>query len=165
MRRLFWIAVALALMAAQAGAQTSGGSAPSDGGCDPQVEAALLNAASEGVERDLTVIRHPEEGIGEPDSIFDMDCDFFRFPDYDAHVSLPSLGDLIDALKRRACALARTAWRRNVGRAFDRSIYGIGSDIDRLPGLGPSAGAVVSPGGSRPAADVFRKAISGESGQ
>ena len=165
MRRLVWIAVALALMAAPASAQTSGGPASADDGCDPQVEAALLNAASEGVERDLTVIRHPDEGIGEPDSIFDMDCDFFRFPDYDAHVSLPSLGDLIDALKRRACGLARDAWRRNVGRAFDRTIYGIGSDIHRLPGLGPSVGVVGRPGASRPGADVFRRAISGESGQ
>ena len=165
MRRLCWILVALALLAAPAGAQTGGGSPSADHGCDPEVEAALLNAAAEGVERDLTVIRHQDEGIGEPDSIFDLDCDFFRFPDYDAHVSLPSLGDLIDALKRRACALARNAWRRNVGRAFDRSIYGIGSDIDRLPGLGPSQGVGVRPAGSRSGADVFRKAIGGGSEQ
>ena len=165
MKRLCGMALALALMAGPAAGQTGGGPAPVDDGCDPEVKAALLNAASEGVERDLTVIRHPEEGIGEPDSIFDLDCDFFRFPDYDAHVSLPTLGDLIDALKRRACALARDAWRRNVGRAFDRRIYGIGTDIDRLPGLGPSAGVVIRPSGSRSAADVFRRAIGGESGQ
>ena len=165
MMRFCGMALALALMAAPAAAQTDTGTAQGGHGCDPKVEAALLNAAAEGVERDLTVIRHPDEGIGEPDSIFDLDCDFFRFPDYDAHVGLPTLGDLIDTLKRRACALARDAWRRNVGRKFDRGIYGIGSDIDRLPGLGPSAGVVVRPAGSGRAADVFRKAISGESGQ
>ena len=163
--RSWVVALALVLIASLAAAQTGTGTGSGGRGCDPAVEAALLNAAAEGVERDLTIIRHPDEGIGEPDSIFDLDCDFFRFTEYDAHVSLPSLADLIGALQRRVCALARDAWRRNVGRPFDRTIYGIGGDIHRLPGLAPSVGTAVRPVGSRSAVDVFQRAISGESGQ
>ena len=165
MKGLVWVALLAGLVASPVGAQTavSGGSPAA--GCDPEVEAALLNAASSGVEKDLTVIRHQDEGIGDPDSIFDMDCDFFRFPEFDALVSLPTLGDLIDALKRRACSLARNAWNENVGRKFDRRIYDIDGDIDRLPGLGSTVTAVDGSTGSRQGAEVFRRAIGGEGKQ
>ena len=143
--------------AAGQGVQVPGGGGD---GCDPMVRQALSDEAAAGVERDLVVIRHPDEGIGDPDSLFDLQCDIFNFPDFDALVSLPTLEDLIDALKRRACAAARDAWRRNVGREFNREVYDVEGEIERLPGLetipASGRGRVGSP-------DVFGSAIGGGS--
>ncbi len=121
-------AVAMLLAAAPAAAQKSGGSED----CDPAVAAALEDAAVRGVERDQVLIRHQDEGIGDPDSIFDMSCDLFDFPSWDTLVRLPTLPNLLEAL----CDAAREAWRANVTRPFDRSIYGLDRELDSLPGLG-----------------------------
>lgn len=126
MRRLTWMFVALAVMAAPAPARTGGAV-----DCDPEVAAALEDAAVRGVERDQVLIRHEEEGIGDPDSIFDLSCDLFDFPSWDVLVRLPTLPDLLDEL----CDAARNAWRENVTRPFDRSVYGLDRELERLPGL------------------------------
>ena len=127
-------------------------------GCDPEVRQALSDAAVSGVERDLAVIRHKDEGIGDPDSLFDLECDIFNFPEFDALVSLPTLSDLLDALKRRACAAAREAWRRNVTRPFDRTVYDPGDGLDRLSGLDGVRRSSVTRTDSE---DVFSDVISG----
>ena len=118
---------AWAFAAAPAGAQPDAGV-----DCDPEVARALEDAAVRGVEQDQIVIRHPEEGIGDPDSVFDMTCDLFDFPTWDALVRLPSLPDLFDEL----CDAAKDAWRNAVTRPFDRSIYALDRRLDVLPGLG-----------------------------
>ena len=60
---LMAVAAGLALAAAPAAAQKSGG--PAD--CDPAVARALEDLAVRGVERDQVIIRHQDEGIGDPD--------------------------------------------------------------------------------------------------
>lgn len=127
MKKSGWVFLALALMASPAAAQ-SGGSAD----CDPAVVSALEEAAVRGVERDQVLIRHQDEGIGDPDSIFDMSCDLLAFPSWDTLIRLPTLPDLLGEL----CDAARDVWRENVTRPFDRSIYGLDRELDRLPGLG-----------------------------
>ena len=77
------------------------------------------------------LIRHRDEGSGDPDSIFDMSCDLFDFPSWDTLVRLPTLPDLLGEL----CDAARAAWRENVTRPFDRSIWSLDRELDRLPGL------------------------------
>lgn len=126
MKGFGWLVLMLALISAPAVGQ-SGGSAD----CDPAVASALEDAAVRGVERDQVLIRHQDEGIGDPDSIFDMSCDLFDFPSWDTLVRLPTLPDLLDEL----CNAAREAWRENVTRPFDRSIYGLDRELDSLPGL------------------------------
>ena len=152
------LAVGLALVMSLAWADGKARAQGRSAGCDPEVRQALSDAAVSGVERDLAVIRHKDEGIGEPDSLFDLECDIFNFPEFDALVSLPTLSDLLDALKRRACAAAREAWRRNVTRPFDRTVYDPGDGLDRLPGLGGVRRGTVTRTGSE---DVFRDVISG----
>ncbi len=121
-----FMALALALMALPAVAQSAGSA-----DCDPAVARALEDSAVRGVERDQVVIRHPEEGIGDPDSIFDLSCDLLNFPTWDALVRLPTLPDLFGEL----CDAAKKVWREKVTRPFDRAIYGLDRELDVLPGL------------------------------
>ena len=157
------------LLAAMPAAGQSGGAAPAEDGCDPRVRTALEDSAVAGVERDIKVIRDPEEGIGDPDSLFDLSCDLFDFPSWDTLVSLPTLPDLMDLL----CDAAKDVWRREVLRPFDRSIYASDRELDVLPGLGVrptrrqrpvERGPAGDPGGrpsGRPA-DVLRGIVGGE---
>ena len=140
-------AVAMLLAAPPAAAQ-SGGSA----GCDPAVARALEDSAVRGVERDQVIIRHPEEGIGDPDSIFDLSCDLLNFPTWDALVRLPSLPDLFGQL----CDAAREVWREKVTRPFDRAIYGLDRELDVLPGLDIRPGTRRLPGVDPDPGEVFR---------
>ena len=120
-------AAGLALAAAPAVAQKSGG--PAD--CDPAVAKALEDSAVRGVERDQVIIRHQDEGIGDPDSIYDLSCDLLNFPSWDALVRLPNLPDLFSVV----CDAAREIWRNRVTRPFDRAIYGLDRERGVLPGL------------------------------
>lgn len=157
MRRLTAAAgvFAMLLAAAPAAGQLKGAA-----DCDPAVAKALEDSAVRGVERDQVLIRHQEEGIGDPDSIYDLSCDLLNFPTWDALVRLPTLPDLFGQL----CDAARAVWRDRVTRPFDRGIYSLdrelgvlpGLDIDvrprtrRLPGVDPDVG------------DVFRGIVGGE---
>ena len=147
--------LAMLLAAAPAAGQSKG-----TADCDPAVAKALEDSAVRGVERDQVLIRHQEEGIGDPDSIYDLSCDLLNFPTWDALVRLPTLPDLFGQL----CDAARAVWRDRVTRPFDRAIYGLdrelgvlpGLDIDvrprtrRLPGVNPDVG------------DVFRGIVGGQ---
>ena len=125
-------ALALTLLAAQAAAAGGG-----DPACDPGVRQALAESARAGVERDVAIVRHPEQGIRDPDSILDFSCieDLFDYRSFDILFD-PGRGmdDLLGLLQRRVCAVARQAYRRYVGRHLDAAVYT--AQATRLPGLG-----------------------------
>ena len=133
------VPVALLLWAAPA-AETRA-QAPSGGGameeaCDPAVAEALAKSAEAGVEADLAIIRHPDQGIRNPDSIFDFSCirDLFDYRAFDVLFDpAGALDDILDLARRRLCAVARDAYRGYLGRALDASIYTV--PARRLPGL------------------------------
>ena len=144
------------LLAASPAAGQSGGEAD----CDPAIAKALEDSAVRGVERDQVIIRHPEEGIGDPDSIYDLSCDLLNFPTWDALVRLPSLPDLFGQL----CDAAKEVWRDRVTRPFDRAIYGLDRELGVLPGLDVDARPRTRrlPGVDPDAGDVFRGIVGGQ---
>ena len=121
--------LALALLAPPAAA--AGG----DAACDPGVRQALAESARAGVERDVAIVRHPEQGIRDPDSILEFSCieDLFDYRSFDILFD-PGRKDLLGLLQRRVCAVAREAYRRYVGRHPDAAVYT--ARAARLPGLG-----------------------------
>ena len=154
-RRLTAVAGAFALLLAAApAAAQSGGQAD----CDPAIAKALEDSAVRGVERDQVIIRHQEEGIGDPDSIYDLTCDLLNFPTWDALVRLPSLPDLFGAI----CDAARDIWRERVTRPFDRAIYGLDRELSVLPGLDVRPRTRRIPGVNPDAGDVFRGIVGGQ---
>ena len=150
--------LAAVFLAASPAAVQSGGTLPADDGCDPRVHKALEDSAVAGVERDIKVIRDPEEGIGDPDSLFDLSCDLFDFPSWDMLVRLPTLPDLLDEL----CNEAKEAWRREVLRPFDRSIYAIDRELDVLPGLDVRPTRTRRPGGQDRPVEILRGIVGGQ---
>ena len=107
-----------------------------DPSCDPAVAEALAASAEAGVEADLAIIRHPDQGIRNPDSIFDFSCiwDLFDYRAFDVLFDpAGALDDILDLARRRLCAVARDAYRRYLGRALDASVYTV--PARRLPGL------------------------------
>ena len=133
-------ALALLLWAAPAGAQAPpsppGGPPSADARCDPAVRTALAESARRGVEGDLAIIRHPDQGIRDPDSILDFSCitDLFDYRAFDILFDpAGALDDILDLARRRVCAAARDAYRRYLGRALDASVYT--APLPRLPGL------------------------------
>ena len=138
-------ALALAVWAAPAGAQVpatggappgAGGSASADPRCDPRVAHALAESARQGVEADLAIVRHPDQGIRDPDSILDFSCitDLFDYRAFDILFDpAGALDDILDLARRRICAAARDAYRSYLGRTLDPAIYTV--PARRLPGL------------------------------
>ena len=139
-------AVAEAQGSAPAGAGGPSGqaSAGHPSGCDPAVAEALARSAEAGVEADLAIIRHPDQGIRNPDSIFDFSCirDLFDYRAFDVLFDpAGALDDILDLARRRLCAVARDAYRRYLGRALDASVYTV--PARRLPGLDPDRRTLV----------------------
>ena len=113
-------ALALLLWAAPAAAQAPAapGSVPDDAvahdpahdpSCDPAVAEALAKSAEAGVEADLAIIRHEEQGIRNPDSILDFSCitDLFDYRSFDIHFDpAGALEYILDLARRRICAAA-----------------------------------------------------------
>ena len=107
--------------------------------CAPEVERALIEGAQTGVERDVAVLRHPDQGIRDPDSILDFSCldDLFDFRRFDILFDPGrSMSDLLGLVQRRICAAAREAYRGYLGRPLDAALYT--ARIARLPGLDPT---------------------------
>ena len=133
---LLWAAPAEAQPPAQAPPPGVGGPASADPRCDPRVAQALAESAERGVEDDLVIIRHPDQGIRDPDSILDFSCITNLF-DYRAFDILfdpaGALDDILDLARRRLCAAARDAYRSYLGRTLDSTIYTV--PARRLPGL------------------------------
>ena len=135
-----WAAPAVAEPEAPASPPPSGNGAAGDPACDPVVAEALAGSAEAGVEADLAVIRHEEQGIRNPDSLLDFSCitDLFDYRSFDIHFDpAGALEYILDLARRRICAAARDAYRRYVGRALDPSVYvsEYTRPLDRLPGL------------------------------
>ena len=141
-RALRFVAPALAAVlwaaaaAAQAPAADAGGPGAADPRCDPQVQAALAESAEQGVEDDIAIVRHPDQGIRDPDSILDFSCitDLFDYRAFDILFDpAGALDDILDLARRRLCAAARDAYRSYLGRTLDSTIYTV--PARRLPGL------------------------------
>ena len=114
------------------------GEAVAGADCAPEVERALIEGARMGVERDIAVLRHPDQGIRDPDSILDFSCldDLFDFRRFDILFDPGrSMSDLLGLVQRRICAAARDAYRGYLGRPLDSALYT--ARTPRLPGLDP----------------------------
>ena len=125
-----------ALAAGEAGTAPLRAEAAAD--CAPEVEQALIEGARIGVERDVAVLRHPDQGIRDPDSILDFSCldDLFDFRRFDMLFDPGgSMSDLLGLVQRRICAAAREAYRGYLGRPLDAALYT--ARVPRLPGLEP----------------------------
>ena len=171
--RLPLLAVApLALLLWAAAATELSARAPSGGGamedaCDPAVAEALARSAEAGVEADLAIIRHPDQGIRNPEFhprllLHPGTCSTTA-PSTCCSIPRGTLDDILDLARRRLCAAARDAYRRYLGRALDASIYTV--PARRLPGLDldwrrrsvlDDAGA-----GDAGGADLFRGLVGG----
>ena len=119
-------------------AEAAGGDAAGAADCAPEVERALIEGARIGVERDVAVLRHPDQGIRDPDSILDFSCldDLFDFRRFDMLFDPGrSMSDLLGLVQRRICAAARDAYRGYLGRPLDSALYT--ARMARLPGLDP----------------------------
>ena len=142
---MLWAAPAAAQSPVPASPAAPGGAAGDAGAhdpaCDRAVAEALARSAEAGVEADLAIIRHPDQGIRNPDSIFDFSCirDLFDYRAFDVLFDpAGALDDILDLARRRLCAVARDAYRRYLGRALDASVYTV--PARRLPGLDPDRG-------------------------
>ena len=119
-------------------AEAAGGGAAGAADCAPEVEHALIEGARTGVERDVAVLRHPDQGIRDPDSILDFSCldELFDFRRFDMLFDPGrSMSDLLGLVQRRICAAARQAYRGYLGRPLDSALYT--ARTPRLPGLDP----------------------------
>lgn len=106
------------------------------GACDPEIRQGLMESAAAGVEGDLEVIRDPDRGIRNPDSILDFSCldDMFDFGGFDLFYD-PGAGmnDLLGLLERQVCRVARDVYRGYLGRGLDTG--GLGWEARRVPGV------------------------------
>ena len=123
MRRLGAAIAAAALLALPAAAAED---------CDPEVERALVANAERGAMDDLVIVRHPEHGVRDPESILDFSC-IERMFDYRTANILFDPGDIFALLRREICSAARDAYGRYVGRSLDLLVFA--RDLPRLPGL------------------------------
>ena len=136
-------ALAAALAAALLAAPSALPPAALADACDPEVAEALARSAEEGVDRDLAVIRHPGQGVRQPDSLFDLSCvrNMFDFRGADILFDAGGLVDrTLDLARKRVCNAAREAYAEALGRRPDPRVY-LG-DAAKLPGvrLRPSPG-------------------------
>ncbi len=107
-----------------------------EAGCDPGIREALAASAARGVEQDLAVIRNPDQGIRDLDSILDFSCleDLFNYRAFNVLFDPGrALEEILGLAQRRVCEIARNTYRDYVGRTLDASVYT--SRLPRLPGL------------------------------
>ena len=122
------LAASILLLASAASGQTGPGNGPAPHGpeCDPQVAEALVSAAEAGVQTDLAVIRHSDQGIRKPDSILDLSCVWDMF-DYRGFNILHDPGEALDRIlnlaRKRICNEARDVYARHVGRSLDARVF------------------------------------------
>ncbi len=129
--------------------------------CDPQVAAALAEAAQRGVERDVAIVRHPDQGIRNPESILEFSCagEMFDYGKFDLFYNPGrAASDLLGLVRRQVCDAARRAYGRYVGRALDAAVYA----APRLPGLEARPRSPPEPRPAPGAGDRFRELIGGE---
>ena len=148
--------------------------------CDPEVDEALAQSAERGVLGDVEVIRHPVQGVRNPDSILGFSCldRLFDYSLFDVHVSPKrAINELLGLVRREVCSVSRDVYRQYVGRTLDARVYT--RRLPRIPGVvvRPDRGNVIedigpqrrpaasrrAPDGGVPAGDVdlFRSVIGG----
>ena len=118
-----------------------------EAGCDPGIREALAASAARGVEQDLAVIRNPDQGIRDPDSILDFSCleDLFNYRAFNVLFDPGrALEEILGLAQRRVCEIARNTYRGYVARTLDASVYT--SRLPRLPGLHRLPGSIPTPG-------------------
>ena len=159
------VALVLSLSAGlfEASAQDAG-----DGACDPEIRQGLVESATVGVQEDLAVIRDPDQGIRNPDSILDLSCleELFDFGGFDVfYTPQDSWLDVLGLLQRRICAVANDAYDKYVGRRLDPSVM-LG-DLDRRArrGGGEASTALPDAGAARPGAGCEPRELSKHSGR
>ena len=137
MNRCRALPVAAMALAAVLGTTPAAGAAGVDGaGCDPAIREALAASAARGVEQELVVIRNPDQGIRDPDSILDFSClkDLFNYRAFNVLFDPGrALEEILGLAQRRVCEIARNTYRGYVGRTLDATVYT--SRLPRLPGL------------------------------
>ena len=104
--------------------------------CDPAVERDLERGAERGANREVRVVRDPEFGIRDPESLFDLSC-LERMFDY-GHANIlfdpgRAMSDILGLLRRTVCRAAQDAYRGYVGRTLHVGAFA--RDLPRLPGL------------------------------
>lgn len=107
-----------------------------DGACDPEIRQGLMESATAGVQGDLAIIRDPDQGIRDPDSILDLSCleELFDFGGFDLFYDPgASMQDLLGLLQRQVCSVARNAYRGYLGRTLDVGV--MAWDLERVPGV------------------------------
>ena len=107
-----------------------------DGACDPEIRQGLMDSATAGVQGDLAVIRNPDQGIRNPDSILDLSCleEMFDFGGFDVFYDAgASMQDLLGLLQRQVCSVARNAYRGYLGRTLDIGV--MAWELERVPGV------------------------------
>ncbi len=130
--------------------------AAADPACDPQVADAIAAAAKRGVERDAAIVRHPAQGIRNPESILDFTCAGDLF-DYRRFHVFHDPGRPLGLLRRKVCDAARRAYGRYLGRTLDPGVYA----APRLPGLRPAPADAPAPRPPPGSGDRFRSLIGG----
>ena len=124
------------VLAVSAGLSAASAQDARDGACDPAIRQGLMESATVGVQGDLAVIRDPDQGIRNPDSILDLSCleELFDFGGFDVFYDPgASMQDLLGLLQRQVCAVASNAYRSYVGRTLDPSV--MLWNLDRVPGV------------------------------
>ena len=127
---------AMALAVVLGTTSAAGAAGVDDAGCDPGIREALAASAAWGVEQDLAVIRNPDQGIRDPDSILDFSClkDLFNYR--------PSMCCSIPAARLRKYSAWHSAGSARSpamptaatsGRTLDATVYT--ERLPRLPGL------------------------------
>ncbi len=152
--------------------------------CDPAVERALVENAEVGARDDVRIVRHPDYGVRDPESLFDLSCvtDMFNYKHSDILFRPDrAMTDVLGLLRRFVCDRARDAYRGFVGRRLDATMFG--AEVPRLPGLdvgvewgnllddvgdrstwNPPSGETRSDPSSLPAPGVFPTLPAGEPG-
>ena len=104
--------------------------------CDPAVERALVETAEAGARDDIRIVRHPQMGVRDPESLFDLSCVTDMFDYRHSNILFDpgrAMTDILGLLRRFVCDRAREAYRGYVGRSLDATM--LGAEVPRLPGL------------------------------
>ena len=110
-----------------------------DAACNPVVQEALLQEASNGAQLQYGIVRNPTQGIKEPDSLWELNCldDVMNAPNLNVLIDPDTIANwLIDQLKNKICQAYEEHYAANVETPFDPRVFT--SKIPRLPGINVS---------------------------
>ena len=136
------------LAAALLAALLHGPAAAQAPGCDPEVAAAMAEAAGRGVRDDLRVIRDPDQGVREPAALTGLVCidRLFDFSSFDVFYDPSAAFErALGLAEKRVCDAARAAHAQAMARVPDVSVFTRSASV--LPGLdvGRRRGSLLDP--------------------